>query len=221
MDQQIIDFKQKLASENKQGLVLDLDETLSWTIGYWVEQLQQKFGNPEHLSVKEMVDKYQYAKNVPYWQTPASLEWMENAREDNEMQEPLSLIDDANYFVDKIDSIISIVGYLTTRPRTVLSGTQKWLAKYNFPKVEVLARPADVLTAEGDSWKAVVLNFLYPEVKGIIDDKSFIAESLPSDYQGTFFLFNSDATKQKDIKVIPCKTWFDVYTQVKLTYGAK
>jgi hypothetical protein len=221
MDQQVIDFKQKLVDENKSGLVLDVDETLSWTIGYWVEQLQQKFGNPENLLVQEIIDKYRYAQLVPYWQTPTALEWMENAREDNQIQEPLSLIDNANYFVDKINSIIPIVGYLTTRPRTVLPGTKKWLAKYNFPKVEVLARPAEISSPEGDSWKAVVLNFLYPEVKGIIDDKSFIAGSLPPNYKGTFFLFNSDATKQKDTNVIPCKTWSDVYAQVKLVYGAK
>jgi len=221
MDQQIIDFKQKLAFENKQGLVLDLDETLSYTIGYWIEQLQKKFGNPEHLSVKKMVDKYRYAQNVSYWQTSTALEWMENAREDNKIQESLSLIDSANYFVNKINSIIPIVGYLTTRPRTVMPGTLKWLAKNNFPEVKVLARPSEISSSEGDSWKAVVLNFLYPEVQGIIDDKSFIAESLPPDYKGIFFLYNSHTTKQKNIKVIPCKTWFDVYTQVKLTYGDK
>jgi len=38
------------------------DETLSWTIGYWIEEMQNKFGNPENLTVKEMVEKYRYTQ---------------------------------------------------------------------------------------------------------------------------------------------------------------
>jgi len=221
VDQQVINFKKKLSDENKHGLVLDIDETLSWTIGYWVQQLRQKFGNPENLSVEELVAKYTYTQKVPYWQTPAALEWMENARENNQIQEQMLLISNADHFVNKINSIVPIVGYLTTRPRTILSGTQQWLIKYNFPKVEILARPADISSATGDVWKAAVLDFLYPQVEGIIDDKSFVAESLSQNYKGTFYLYNSEKTKLNHIKIIPCKTWSDVYAQIKLVYGPK
>ena len=39
-DQEIMDFKKKLKEKNKRGLVLDIDETLSWTMGHWVGQMQ-------------------------------------------------------------------------------------------------------------------------------------------------------------------------------------
>ena len=42
---------------NKAGLGVDIDETLSWTVGHWVKEMQKLFGNPEGLSVKELVDK--------------------------------------------------------------------------------------------------------------------------------------------------------------------
>jgi hypothetical protein len=42
--------------------VLDIDETLSWTIAFWVERMQKLFGNPERLSVKEMAEKYKLAQ---------------------------------------------------------------------------------------------------------------------------------------------------------------
>ena len=42
------------------GLGVDIDETLSWTVGYWMEEMQKLFGNPESLSVRDMVAKYRY-----------------------------------------------------------------------------------------------------------------------------------------------------------------
>lgn len=48
------------------GLAVDIDETLSWTLKYWVEKMAEKFGNPENLSVLEIIKKYRYSQNVPY-----------------------------------------------------------------------------------------------------------------------------------------------------------
>ncbi len=219
VDHIITTFKQNLATSNSKGLVLDIDETLSWTIGYWIEQMQKKFGNPENLSIREMAIKYRYTQNVPYWQTPDALNWMEQARENDKMQESMTLIADANHYVQEISSIIPLVGYLTTRPRTVIEGTRKWLARHNFPKLDVLARPAEVTSEDGDKWKAATLDFLYPQVVGIIDDKLAVANSLPESYQGTFFLYGSSSCKPTLRKIIPCQSWPDVYAQIKTTYG--
>ena len=219
IDQEVRDFKQKLVEKNKKGLVLDIDETLSWTMGIWVEQMQQKFGNPENLSIKEMAAKYRYADRVPYWQTPEAWEWIGKACEDNQMQEEFAPIAEAKDGVEKLQTILQIVGYLTTRSRGVLEGTKVWLEKNNFPNLEVLARPKRVTNAEGDKWKAEVLNFLYPQVRGIVDDKLAVAEYLPKGYQGTVFLYNNKEANVKDIKVVPCPTWEVVCEQAKLAFG--
>jgi NADH:ubiquinone oxidoreductase subunit D len=63
--------------ENKRGLAVDIDETLSNTIAYWLEKLQKKFSNPDNLIVKEMVEKYRYTQNIPYYQNSKVLEWID------------------------------------------------------------------------------------------------------------------------------------------------
>ncbi|MCL4384194.1 hypothetical protein M1116_01980 [Patescibacteria group bacterium] len=221
IDQELQEFKQKLVKQNKPGLVLDIDETLSWTVSYWVEQLQQRFGNPENLSIIEIIAKYKYAQNVPYWQSKEAQDWMEAARESNAFQENLPLIENSNNIVERINKIVPIVGYLTIRPRKVIPGTQRWLQKHRFPQVDILARPNTIPSADGNKWKAAVLNFLYPQIIGIIDDNPAVVSLLPPDYAGRIYLYDSDVAPAGKITVFPCKTWSDVYTQVKQSFLAK
>ena len=94
------------------GLAVDIDETLSWTIGYWVEQMQKEFGNPENLTVTELVKKYRYTQNVPYWQSKEALDWMEYHRNSNEVQEKLPLIEGSPVILNKISKIIHYLDYI-------------------------------------------------------------------------------------------------------------
>ena len=106
------------------GLAVDIDETLSWTIGYWIEEMQHKFGNPENLTVKEMVEKYRYTQNVPYWQNVEALQWVDEKINSNETQENLPLIEGSSAYLNRINQIIPIVAYITIRPERVLEGTK-------------------------------------------------------------------------------------------------
>lgn len=214
-------FKQKLIDSKKSGLVLDIDETLSYTISYWVTEMQKLFGNPENLSVQDLIAKYRYTQNIPYWQTPEALKWMEKSRENNALQEQLPLIKNSNHFVEKINNIIPIVGYITIRPRNVIPGTINWLRKHNFPNVDILARPINIPSSEGNQWKAEILHFLYPQVCGIIDDSQSVAEKLDKNYQGVVFLYNNSETVRNDINVIPCRTWKNVYYSIKSFHSDK
>jgi len=126
------------------GLAVDIDETLSWTIGYWVERLQKLFGNPEGLSVSELIKKYRYTQNVPYWQSAEAIEWMDKHRGSNEVQEELPIIEGSSVFLNKISEVIPISVYLTIRPKKVISGTKSWLDKHNFPKAPVVCCPDEV-----------------------------------------------------------------------------
>lgn len=215
IDQKVKDFKQNLMNSNLHGLVLDIDETLSWTIGHWIERMQIEFGNPENLSIPEMIKKYRYTQNVPYWKTDEALQWMENAKNDNELHEVLPLIHESNTIANKINEIMPIVGYLTIRPRNVVSGTKKWLDKHGFPQVGILALPLDIPSEQGNKWKAEVLEFLYPEVLGIVDDNPSVVKSLSENYKGTIFLYDNETTDNKNLDIIPCKRWADVYGKVR------
>ena len=215
-DKEVKDFKNKLKNRNIKGLVLDVDETLSWTFRYWVERMQIQFGNPENLSIIDIVQKYKYHRNVPYWQTDEAREWAEFAKNDNKTQENLPLITKSNSTVRKINQIIPIIRYLTARPRSVVSGTQKWLDKHSFPKANILARPTDMTTSQGNEWKAKVLEFLYPQILGIVDDNTSVVDNLSPNYKGVIYLYNNETTDNKSLNIIPCKTWPEVHKQIKL-----
>ena len=108
----------------KTGLAVDIDETLSWTIGYWIEEMQNNFGNPEKLTVKEMVEKYRYTQNVPYWQHAEVFQWVDEKINSNETQESLPLIVGSSAYINRIHQIIPIVAYITIRPERVIEGTK-------------------------------------------------------------------------------------------------
>lgn len=209
----ILELKQQIAKNGTPGIAVDIDETLSWTIGYWVEQMQTKFGNPEHLSVQELITKYRYTQNVPYWQTPEALAWMEEQRASNELQTALPLIENADTTLQQIHEIIPVVAYITIRPESVKSGTQQWLNTHGFPQAPILCRPNDIPSAEGNTWKATVLQQLYPEVIGIIDDNPALVTTLLPDYPGKIYLYDHTDHIQKSERVIPCATWNDVLLQ--------
>lgn len=200
------------------GLAVDIDETLSWTIGYWVKQMQEKFGNPENLSIKEIIEKYRYAQNVPYWQSDEVLEWIDEKIHSNECQEELPLIEGANVYLNKIKRIVNISAYITIRPEAVLAGTQKWLDKHDFPQAPIICKPGDIERENGNKWKAGVLEKLYPNVLGIIDDNAKLLEYFKEDYKGIIFLYDHTADDSK-FNVVPCKHWLNVYEQVKKHLG--
>jgi len=203
---------------NKRGLAVDIDETLSWTIGFWVEEMQKRFGNPENLTIKEMVEKYRYVQNVPYWQTDEAKQWAHEQTHSNEVQSELPLIEGANGSLKEIEKIIPIAAYITIRPEVTRDGTQRWLDKHNFPQAPLISKPMDIPHEEGSKWKASILTKLYPQVLGLIDDNASILDFLPNDYPGTIFLYDHHVSESK-LNVVPCKTWEVVIAEIKKKYS--
>ncbi len=201
------------------GLAVDIDETLSWTIGYWVAEMQKKFGNPEKLTVKEMVEKYRYTQNVPYWQHEEALQWVDEKINSNETQENLPLIEGSSAYLNRINQIIPIVAYITIRPERVIEGTKNWLAKHNFPLAPVICRPNELVHSNGNEWKAKVLEDLYPKVLGIIDDNAKLLQFLSQDYKGRVFMYEHSDNLGFPFAVA-CKDWLTVYKEVK-EYASK
>jgi len=202
--------------EGKPGLALDIDETLSWTLGYVVEDMQKLFGNPENLSARELIKKYRFVQEVPYWQTKEVYDWTERQWESSILQEVLPLIKGAKEYVKKIAQIIPIKVYLTVRPSGAIPGTRIWLKKHDFPKAEIISRPEDIAKKDASKWKAEKLVELYPSVLGIVDDNPEILDFLPKDYQGKIFLYGFKKDELKVRKnVYLCKEWKDVFEKIK------
>jgi len=208
-----------ISQGTKSGLALDIDETLSWTIGYWVEKMQEKFGNPENLTVKEMVEKYRYSNNIPYWQHAEALEWVSHMIWSDEIQKELPLIEEADLYVNKINEIIPIAAYITARPEKVLNGTKEWLKNHGFPEAPIICKPRTVEHNEenNNKWKADVLKQSYPNIIGIIDDNVKLLEFLGDDYKGTVFLYDH-VHNQGLSDTVACPNWLSVYKEVKQRY---
>jgi hypothetical protein len=215
MFKEIYGLKNSLKKKKVKGLTLDIDETLSWTIGWWIERLQKLFGNPEDLTINEIYEKYHYTQNVPYWQTEEALEWMHRHREDDEIQKELPLIEGADKAVRNIHKIVPVVAYITNRPSCVRSGTEAWLHKHKFPKAPTIFRPSYIEHSEGNIWKAEILDFLYSEVLGIVDDHPGLVDNMTPDYKGKIFLYENTKVNRKRKFVTFCKDWKEVYEAVK------
>lgn len=200
------------------GLAVDIDDTLSNTMTDCVEKMMTQFGNPENLSVKEIVEKYRFVQDVPYWQNTETLEWMVTAINSNEVQGSLPLIEDANIVLRKIsEKIIPIAVYLTARPELVVAGTREWLNKHGFPPAPLICRPNEIEHEGGNKWKAGVLQELYPKIVGIIDDNPKLFSYLPDSYAGTIFLYDHHDNFGRN-NVIPCRNWLEVYKNIKNIY---
>lgn len=212
---ELYELKQKLIKENIQGIAMDIDETLSWTMGYWLKDMQRLFGNPENLSVEEMEAKYKYAQNVPYWQSEEITEWIIEQCFSDELQKELPLIKGADKAVDQIHRIMPVVAYITVRPDSVINGTKYWLKKHGFPKAPIIAKPRYVYKSEGNAWKADVLNYLSPEIKGIVDDNPGLVENLPDSYTGKVFIYNAHTVPNGDKRAVACKDWNSVVDKIK------
>ncbi len=202
----------------KEGLALDIDDTLSWTFGHWIGQMQKLFGNPENLSVEEIMLKYNRAQDVPYWQSKEVKAWRKTNIISNDLQTNLPLIKNSNIFVNKISNIVPLVAYITTRPESVIEGTKTWLRTNDFPNLPIICRPDGIPHENGSEWKAKILENLEQSVKGIVDDNPNLLNFLPSDYKGIIFLYNRHSVNS-DLNAIPCKDWETVYEEVKSAFN--
>jgi hypothetical protein len=217
MLKEVFQLKNKLVEQNIKGIALDIDETLSWTIGLWVERMQKKFGNPERLSVRELIKKYRYTQNVPYWQTDEAHEWMVENMNSNDIQKEIPLIEGVDKYVQQLNRIIPVVAYITVRPDSVAAGTREWLNKHKFPNATLISRPRFVTKNEGNAWKSDVLYFLQDEILGIVDDNIGLVEQMRDDYKGIIFLYSHDKVEfENSFKAIPCKSWKDVIANVEV-----
>ncbi len=197
------------------GLALDIDETLSDTTAFYFDHMQKQFGKLEDLSTRELIKKYRYSYRVPQWQHEEAKQFHDELRHDDSVQEDFELLENCNEAVNKVNQLIPIVAYVTTRPEAVVNGTRRWLAKHNFPDKPIIARPAGLTYEQVNTWKARVLELLYPEVLGIIDDEPDMGGNLDKNYKGVIFYYNAPKHIEAKVRVYPSKTWEDIYQNVK------
>lgn len=214
-NKEIINLKRKLKKRGVKGLALDIDDTLSATKESLFEELSHKLDNPENLTGIEMAKKYRHTDNVPYWETDRIEDLVRNIHNAPEFHENLPLIGNSNKIVQEINKTIPVVAYITVRSTAILKGTKKWLGKNNFPKLPIITRSKNISRIDGNKWKAKVLEYLYPQVVGIVDDNPGLTKFFSKNYKGTVYLYDNKEAERKDINVIPCENWKVVAEKIK------
>lgn len=205
------ELKAILQREGRSGIALDIDETLTPTNLHWFGVLRRKFGNPDGLTDKDILERYRYAQNVPHWQSEEALAFMQQMRESNEMVQELPLLDNAHAVVQRVHQRIPVVAYITARPQSVSEGTRQWLIQHNFPEAPIILKDNAIPNEKAASWKAETLMSLYPEVQGIIDDHPRLVHELPKDYPGFVLMYDHKECPETNIRVACCVGWNDVY----------
>jgi hypothetical protein len=197
------------------GLACDIDESLSFTAFSWMVHSIRLFGNPEGMSPQELVDKYHFSFNVPYWiSRPDFWDKVGPIIYENDFQRELPVMPGAVDAIKRIQSSMGIACYATARPIAVEAGTRDWLQSHGFPNVDILMRPQEVGFKEGDLEKVRAVVSLYPTITGLIDDKAAVVNYFPADYKGTIYHLGTEKPVRTDIKVIPCKDWCTLAQEV-------
>ena len=186
-------------------LAVDIDETLGRTNLLWAEHHINTYGSPEGLNAEEIIKKYRFVKNVPYWQFDDAHNWIEHHINSNESKLEIPVIEDAVSIMQRIP----VACYLTTRPEHTITGTKEWLMKQGFPNKEIFS------SAKGLEWKAQKLSSMYPYITGLIDDSLDLIKYLPSNYKGNLFLYSHSYYPSSKLHIIPCPTWTNIDEEIQ------
>jgi predicted secreted acid phosphatase len=203
-------LKEKLENKLISGLAVDIDETISDTSTYWFEEAIKKFGKPNNKTTKEIIDEYVLIQNIPFWNKLEIESWLLDARKNLDFHsKPLPIIG-ALDTLKEIDKKIKIVAYITARPEFLRETTINWLEKHGFPKADLIHMPNKNEHSESNLWKANVLEYLYPQVSGIIDDNPLLVKEISETYQGDIYLIRNKKLKRYNSNIYPCENWNEV-----------
>lgn len=202
---------------SKYVLAIDIDETLSATVNFMVEEIIKKFGGLSWLTVDEIVAKYQYVQNIPKRKNPNIEAFLKEMKWSNDFQKSIPVLWNAQEVVNQINKNFSIK-YITARPEGVRKGTEYWLKTNKFPVAEIIMKPDEIVYQQNDQeWKANILKKLYPEVTWIIDDNSWLPDYLSPDYLWMIYLFGHKKFENKtNLNIVCCENWNTVLEKLKV-----
>lgn len=123
---------------------MDIDNVLADTTVHFIRKMYHRFGAYNGMTIKEMVLRFRYIRNVPTWQHKSAVLYLNKLVHSKKLYLDLITITNANKTVQKINKFIPIVSYITTRPNNLLQITAEWLKKHNFPNAPIISRPDDL-----------------------------------------------------------------------------
>ena len=172
------------------------------------------------LTIDEMVKKYTFAKDVPYWGGNAGIhsrlvEIRTNPEEILQVPPIASAIESLN----RIHERVPVKCYFSTRPQSLWAATSEWLKQNGFPQAELILTPDDVPNREADQWKVDLISKRL-DISGIIDNSNEVVSLFPDDYHGIVFHFGTSVSPaNKNYEIISCPEWRHVERGVNREIG--
>jgi hypothetical protein len=211
--------KKKLEVLGISGLACD---TITATSVYIARQLSRIFGNLENLSPEKIIKKYKTVEQVPFWQDNVEvINWIKNFINFPEEVSRIPLIEGVSDYIHGLNSMVPIRGYITARPKNLETVTQELIIKEEMPNngIGVIMRPSqeelDYMGIKSvDEWKPLLLEYLYPQISGLVDDHLPHAQAIKANYPGKLYLLGHEKAPRCLSSVIPCPTWKDILREV-------
>lgn len=215
-------LKQSFEAKGIRGVAVDIDDTLSATNLQWARQLLFTLGNPEALTPEQIISKYEYVRNVPYWPKERIEHFVQECFADETSLLGYPVLEGALPGIYEVQEVTPLLAYVTTRPDSMVDVTKAWLKRSSFPDADVVCLPhADLLQWSGIKsameWKAMLLEYLYPHISGIIDDNEEFIHHLSPSYRGSVCLLHRSPLipLRTDLALYSCPTWHDVADAIR------
>ncbi len=195
------------------GLAIDIDDSLSETTAAFIERLSQDFPPPTGMHITVESAKRHYALNGEpiYWGgLPEARLLYKTMAYDPAFHRTFSPMKGAREGIQLLEEAGLVSCYVTARTDDMEQETREWLEEHGFPQKPIMLRDRTIADLHHTTWKAMVLERLYPIVSGALDDNTGIARHAERlQYRGKFFLFGpgSEEYESQNGNVIPIRDW--------------
>lgn len=149
------------------GLAIDIDDTLAETARTCIEIVAGKLGTHREFTTDELAFTYHQPGNVPFWKEEHAQKLIDETMTSKEFLENIPVVPGAIESLQKINQIVPVSLYISSRLTSLQTVTQAWLEKNGFPKAPIILRDEQTMDPH---WKATYLEVNYPKIFGIIDD---------------------------------------------------
>ena len=194
------------------GWACDIDNTVSATAEAFFDRMDGLFPRSEgdeDLSVRELIQKYVNDERVPTWQSPEARAASKTIISDPGFYRDLPPIEGSDAVLRRFAEALPFTCFITARPDTVADETRTWLES-RFPTLPLITKPDSVDSSRNNEWKARLLEALYPQVRGIVDDDPRLVKHLSPGYEGTVIIFGTSGVEYEHVEAYACLTWKDV-----------
>lgn len=159
--------------EDFNGVVLDIDDTLSDTSATAMKIMHARFGHA--LSADDLLKQYGMPGLVPEWLHLQAQNYLQHALNSHDFLASLPPVREAQTALAMLTHQRPVQMYLTSRLSTFKELTTQWLVKHGFPAAPVICRERTVLDLD---WKVRFLEANYPNAWGIIDNELYVPENI-------------------------------------------